>query len=167
MYKVNVNNKYQFNIDLNSQVEGLINEKKVTWDAIEIKDGSFHLLLDNISYTAEVVKADYMEKSFVISINNTKYTLSVKDKFDELLKTLGMDNLNSYKINDIKAPMPGLVIDIRVNEGGIVKKGDAIIVLEAMKMENILKSPTDGVVKSINVKKGTAVEKNQVLIYFA
>jgi biotin carboxyl carrier protein len=78
-----------------------------------------------------------------------------------------LDNLNSKKVNEVKAPMPGLVLEIRVNVGDAVKKGDAILVLEAMKMENILKSPTDGTVSKINVKKGIAVEKNQVLINFA
>ncbi|HSH65835.1 MAG TPA: acetyl-CoA carboxylase biotin carboxyl carrier protein subunit, partial [Bacteroidia bacterium] len=75
-------------------------------------------------------------------------------------------NLNTNKINEIKAPMPGLVLDIRVNEGDSIQKGDAVIVLEAMKMENIIKSPVDGTIKKINVKKGLAVEKNQVLVQF-
>lgn len=166
MYKINVNNKYAFAVEVKSQNEGKVNDKAAAWDVIEIKNGSFHVIKNNRSYTAEVVKADLAEKSFLISINGTKYTLSVKDKFDELLKTLGMDNLNSNKVNEIKAPMPGLVLDIRVSEGSPVKKGDAVVVLEAMKMENILKSPADGIVKKINVKKGTAVEKNQVLINF-
>lgn len=166
MYKVNVNNKYSFAVDLRSENEGKINGRDTAWDIIEIKNGSFHVIKDHKSYTAEVVKADHAEKSFVISINGNRYTISVKDKFDELLKTLGMDNLNSAKINEIRAPMPGLVLDIKVSEGSSVKKGDAVVVLEAMKMENILKSPADGVVKKINVKKGTAVEKNQVLINF-
>ncbi|MBI2269134.1 MAG: acetyl-CoA carboxylase biotin carboxyl carrier protein subunit [Bacteroidetes bacterium] len=166
MYKINVNDKYSFAVDVTSQNEGKINDKLVGWDIIEIKRGSFHVILGNKSYTAEVVKADLIEKFFEITVNGTKYKLSVKDKFDELLKTLGIDNLNNNKVNEIKAPMPGLVIDVRVSEGNAVKKGDAIIVLEAMKMENILKSPTDGIVKKINVKKGTAVEKNQVLINF-
>jgi biotin carboxyl carrier protein len=83
-----------------------------------------------------------------------------------LLKSLGFDDLNAKKVNEIKAPMPGLVLDVRVSEGDTVKKGDAILVLEAMKMENIIKSPTDGIIKKINVKKGVAVEKNQVLINF-
>jgi biotin carboxyl carrier protein len=74
--------------------------------------------------------------------------------------------MNASKVNEIKAPMPGLVLDVRVSEGEAVKKGDAIIVLEAMKMENIIKSPTDGIIKKISVKKGVAVEKNQVLIHF-
>jgi biotin carboxyl carrier protein len=60
--------------------------------------------------------------------------------------------------------MPGLVVNILVAEGDTIAKGDALLVLEAMKMENIIKSPGEGVVKKININKGQAVEKNQVLI---
>ena len=59
-----------------------------------------------------------------------------------------------------------MVLKILVTEGDQVKKGDALLVLEAMKMENIIKSPADGLVKKINAVQGTAVEKNQVLIQF-
>jgi biotin carboxyl carrier protein len=62
--------------------------------------------------------------------------------------------------------MPGLVLDVRVKEGDEVKKGDPLLVLEAMKMENILKSPAHAKIKKINVNKGQAVEKNQVLVSF-
>ena len=62
--------------------------------------------------------------------------------------------------------MPGMVLNILVAEGQEVKKGEALIILEAMKMENILKSPTDGVIKKIAINKGVAVEKNQILIQF-
>ena len=112
------------------------------------------------------MKADIKEKTFTISVNGNKYQLAVKDKFDELLHSLGLDAMASKKVNEIKAPMPGLVLEVKVNEGDTVKKGDAILVLEAMKMENNIKSPTDGIVKKIHVKKGMAVEKNQVLINF-
>jgi biotin carboxyl carrier protein len=167
MLKVKVNNKKEHSVIFESDVTGTIDEKNFSWDIVEVKDGSFHIIKNNRSYSVEVIKAEYSEKSFLISVNGNKYQLNVKDKFDELLKSLGMDNLNAGKVNEIKAPMPGLVLDIRVSEGDEVKKGDPILVLEAMKMENILKSPTDGIVKKINVKKGIAVEKNQVLIYFA
>jgi biotin carboxyl carrier protein len=106
------------------------------------------------------------EKKMVVKINNTSYTLDIKDKYDDLLHSLGLDSLASKKVNDIKAPMPGMVLNILVTEGQEVKKGDALIVLEAMKMENILKSPTDGVIKKIAITKGIAVEKNQLLIQF-
>jgi biotin carboxyl carrier protein len=62
--------------------------------------------------------------------------------------------------------MPGMVLDVKVTEGDAVKKGDALLVLEAMKMENIIRSTGAGVVKKIHVKKGVAVEKSQVLIRF-
>ena len=62
--------------------------------------------------------------------------------------------------------MPGLVLSIMVRVGDSVKKGQGLMVLEAMKMENIIKSPSDGIVKSIYIKKSDAVEKNQVLIKF-
>jgi biotin carboxyl carrier protein len=166
MLKVKVNNNNERIIELENEKSGSIDGKPFSWDVTEVKNGSFHIIKDNRSYSVEVVKADVNEKSFLVLVNGNKYQMTVKDKFDELLKSLGLDNMKSNKVNEIKAPMPGLVLDIRVSEGTEVKKGDPILVLEAMKMENILKSPTDGVVKKINVKKGVAVEKNQVLINF-
>ena len=62
--------------------------------------------------------------------------------------------------------MPGLVLGISINAGEKVTKGDTLLILEAMKMENVIKSPTDGVIKSIAVKKGETVEKNQVILNF-
>jgi biotin carboxyl carrier protein len=166
MLKVKVNNKNEHIVVLDNTTGGTIDGKAFEWDVNEVKSGSFHIIKDNRSYNVEVIKADKNEKSFTISVNGNKYQLSVKDKYDELLKSLGFDNLNASKVNEIKAPMPGLVLDIRVNEGDAVKKGDPVLVLEAMKMENIIKSPTDGTVKKINVKKGQAVEKNQVMVNF-
>lgn len=166
MLKVKVNNKKEHAISFENETNGTLDGKEFSWDVIEVKNGSFHIIKDYKSYNVEVIKADSIEKSFLVSVNGNKYQLQVKDKFDELLKSLGFDELNSKKVNELKAPMPGLVLDIRVAEGDQVKKGDAVLVLEAMKMENIIKSPTDGVIKKINVKKGVAVEKNQVLINF-
>ncbi|HEY0030770.1 MAG TPA: acetyl-CoA carboxylase biotin carboxyl carrier protein subunit [Bacteroidia bacterium] len=166
MLKVKVNNQKEHTIVLENTTSGTIDGTAFVWDVIEVKDGSFHIIKDDQSYNVEVIKADAAEKSFLISVNGNKYQLNVKDKFDELLKSLGFDNLNAKKVNDIKAPMPGLVLDLRVAEGDTVKKGDPILVLEAMKMENIIKSPADGIIKKINVQKGVAVEKNQVLINF-
>ena len=166
MLKVKVNNKQEHTIEFENSSTGSIDGKAFQWDVITVKDGSFHIIKDNKSYSVEVIKADAKEKSFLVSINGNKYQLNVKDKFDELLHSLGLDAMASKKVNEIKAPMPGLVLEVRVAEGDAVKKGDPILVLEAMKMENIIKSPTDGTVKKINVKKGVAVEKNQVLINF-
>ena len=77
-------------------------------------------------------------------MNGTNYELKAKTRFDELLKQMGMENLASQKVKDLKAPMPGLVLDILVSEGQAISKGDAILILEAMKMETTIKTPHAG-----------------------
>ncbi len=140
--------------------------KSQPWDIIQVKNGIFHVLMNGKSYSAEVLKTEPAEKLFVIRVNGNKYTISLKDKYDELLHSLGMDNLAGAGMKEMKAPMPGLVLDIRVKEGQEIKKGDGIVVLEAMKMENVLKAQGDAVVKKVLIKKGMTVDKNQVLITF-
>ena len=158
MLKAKVNNKYDFAFDGDF-------EKGI--DLIEIKKGVFHIIKDSKSYTAEVLKANPEEKNFVIRVNGNKYTVQLKDKYDDLLKELGIDTASAKKVKEMKAPMPGLVVDVRVKEGDEVKKGDALVVLQAMKMENILKSPAEAMIKKIHIKKDDTVEKNQILISFA
>jgi len=165
-YKIKVNGKKEHVVEIDSAASGKIDGTDFKWDLVKIKENHFHVIKENKSYQVEIVKADYKEKNFVVKVNNNSYVLNVKDKFDQLLSSLGLDNLASVKINEVKAPMPGLVLDIRVAVGDMVQKGDPIVVLEAMKMENILKSPSDGKVKKVNVQKGVAVEKNQVLVLF-
>jgi len=170
MYTIKVNGTKEFKTELNKQTDttitGSLNGNEFKADIIKIRDEVYHLIKDNVSYNLEVVKHLPEEKKLLVKINNTSYTLDIKDKYDDLLHSLGLDNLAAKKVNDIKAPMPGMVLNILVTEGQEVKKGDALIVLEAMKMENILKSPTDGVIKKIAINKGVAVEKNQLLIQF-
>ena len=168
MLKVKVSDEAEFEIEFDDKFpgRGKINKNSFDWDIIEIKNNSFHIIKDHKSYKAEIIKANFNEKKFVISVNGNKYDLEVKDRFDELLHKLGFDKSDSNKINEIKAPMPGLVLNIMIQEGSKVKKGEPVLVLEAMKMENILKSPCDGIVKSCNVAKGKSVEKNEVLIRF-
>lgn len=143
-----------------------VNDEQIIVDTFEVTPASFHILKNNVSYNVDIIRISKEDKTALIRVNGNKYEVKVTDKFDELLKNLGMDSLAAKKINNIKAPMPGLVLNIIAKEGDAVKKGDPLLVLEAMKMENILKSPTDGVVKRIAVTKGVAVEKNQLLIEF-
>ncbi|MBC5992904.1 biotin/lipoyl-containing protein [Pontibacter cellulosilyticus] len=144
----------------------LLNGTPFNWDIQPIGPQTYHIIKDNKSYTAELVEADYQTKTFTFKINGIKQTVTAKDRFDLLLDQLGMSDANASKVNDVKAPMPGLILDIKVQPGQEVKKGDPILILEAMKMENILKSPGDGVVKEIKVQNRQNVEKNQVLILF-
>jgi len=164
MYKAIVN-QTSFEISLDN--DGIIvNDTRFDWNLIKISDGNFHILLDNKSYSVEVISADSQAKSFCFKINGRRYVVDLKDKFDLLLEKMGMNNSSANKVNNVKAPMPGLIIDMRVKEGDQVKAGDPLLILEAMKMENIIKASGDSVVKSVKVKKGESVEKNQVLIEF-
>ena len=164
MYKANVN---QTSFEITPDDTGLIiNGTRFEWNLLKISDESFHILLDNRSYNVEVISADAQSKSFCFKINGRKYIVDLKDKFDLLLEKMGMNNIAAGKINSIKAPMPGLIIDLRVKEGDQVKTGDPLLILEAMKMENVIKASGDSTVKSVKVKKGESVEKNQVLIEF-
>ena len=144
----------------------LVNGSSFQWDKVKISDGYFHIIYQNKSYRAEVVSIDKTAKRFTIKINGKSYTVDLKEKFDLLLEKLGMNNVAAGKLNHIKAPMPGLIIELKVKVGDVVKLGDQLLILEAMKMENILKSQGEGTVKSVKVKKGDTVEKGQVLVEF-
>jgi acetyl/propionyl-CoA carboxylase alpha subunit len=135
--------------------------------AAEIKSlgrNSFHVISENKSYAVHIEAINQSEKSAWIYVNGNKYSVQLKDRYADLLHELGMDVSQSKQVNHIIAPMPGLVVSVVVSEGQILKDGDAVVVLEAMKMENILKAAGDAVVKRIHVKKGEAVEKNVVLV---
>src|SRR6184192_1373465 len=89
-----------------------INGQNFPLDITRIDEGYFHLLHENKSYRAELVKADHEAKTFVFKINGKIIPVEVKDKFDLLLEKMGMTSSASAKVNNIKAPMPGLVIDL-------------------------------------------------------
>ena len=98
MLKAKINNTQEHTIEFNSNHSGIIDGKDFSMDILKVKDGSFHILKDNKSYNAEVLQTNEKEKTFVISINGNKYTVELKDKYDELLKSLGMDTMNSRKV---------------------------------------------------------------------
>lgn len=165
--KVISENKREFNIVFDKSASaGTIDGNPFNWDIKKIKDNHFHVIKDNKSYNLELLKLNSEEKTVFVKINGLKYKFQLKDKFDDLLRSLGMDNLMVTKVSNLKAPMPGLVLSIDVEVGKEIKKGDALLILEAMKMENVIKSPTDGIIKSIAIETGQAVEKNQLLLNF-
>jgi biotin carboxyl carrier protein len=155
MYKVKVNDEFEFEFSQN-QINNL--------DSQQISEEKYHLLQENRSFKAEIVAQNFRERRYNIKINANTYSTAISNELDLLIDEMGLSLGNAQMVNDIKAPMPGLILEINVAEGTEVKEGDYLVVLEAMKMENTLTAPRDGVVKAISVKKGDTVEKNQLLI---
>ena len=151
MYKVKsisgATSEFEIAFDPSDKNTGTINGNAFEWDIAKEKAGRFHVLKDNKSYTIEVIQSDPVEKNCTVIVNGNTYSFELKDKFDELLKNLGLDKMVSGVAKELKAPMPGLVLDILVKAGDSIKKGDPVLVLEAMKMENNIKAAADAVVK--------------------
>lgn len=135
-------------------------------DLVSLGNQNFNLIQENESFNISILQYDKDEKVMTARINGKVAQIKVQDKFDLLLKELGMSDAKGAKVNHIKAPMPGLIFELSVKEGDQVKKGDKVLILEAMKMENVIKAAGDGIVKKIHINKGQAVEKNQLLIEF-
>ncbi len=168
MLKAKVNGADGLHVEFEdkSLTHGAIGNEKFELDLAHLTTGSWHLLLENRSWNIELLEVDSTNKTYALLVNGKRYEVALEDRYDALLKNLGMDGLNSQAVKEMKAPMPGLVLDVYHKEGETVKAGDPLLVLEAMKMENVLKSPADGTISKVAVQTGEAVEKNQVLVHF-
>jgi len=112
----------------------------------------------------EILNVNFDTKSLKIRHNHITHTLIFKNELDYVLDQMGIKRTFEAVNTDVKAPMPGKVLSVVVNEGDEVKKGDAILILEAMKMENVLKAEGDCIIKKVLVNIQESVEKNQILI---
>lgn len=157
--QVNVNGK-AFMLEMEQAAKGTVNGKPFALDVQRVSDNIYHVIRDHRSFEVEMLDEGK------VRINGTIYATESVDRFDALLKQLGMDKGAAGKVAEVKAPMPGLVLKIIAQAGTVVSKGDALLVLEAMKMENVIKSPTDGTIASIEVQQGKTVEKSQVMVRF-
>jgi len=135
-------------------------------DTLQTSPNSYHILKENKSFKAEVTEKDFYHKKYTININNSSYKVVISDGLDLLINKMGFALSSSKDIDSISAPMPGLILEIHVRIGQAVNEDDPLLILEAMKMENVITSPRDGIIKSIMVKKSDAVDKNQLLIEF-
>jgi biotin carboxyl carrier protein len=156
-YKVTVNDTFHFDLE---------KENVAQLDAVHLETSKFHILHENTPYQAEITTSDFLQKSYTVKVNNNTYVVAIANPLDILIKEMGFEIGLAKQINFIKAPMPGLILEISVVAGQMVKENDNLIILGAMKMENSFLSPRDGVIKSISVAVGDAVNKGQLLIEF-
>lgn len=146
------------------QDELYINDQLFEGEIVKINEHSFNVYKADKIYCIEVVEKQ--GKELQLKINNQLLDVSVTDHIDQILDKLGMNIAESTAVQDVKAPMPGSILNIIVSEGDTVNQGDQLLVLEAMKMENVIKSSGEGKVSKIHVSEKENVEKNQVLISF-
>ena len=133
-------------------------------DMVKTSELTFNLISDLRSVNGQLLEADIAGKHLIIDIEGETYHIEIKDELDQMLEKLGFGAVTGKHIKEIKAPMPGLVLQISVEDGQQVNEGDKILILEAMKMENSILMHTNGVIKKIIVSPGQAVEKGQVLV---
>ncbi len=158
----------KYDITVNDQHTIEIGKEQINnLDMIQQPDGTYHLLYENESYQIKVLEQDTGNKQLKLLVNGQAYHLKIEDEYDQLVRQLGLEIVKSQKVNEIKAPMPGLVLEVSVEVGQTIAKGDPLLILEAMKMENVIKSAGDGVVEEILIDKGAAVEKGALLIKLA
>jgi biotin carboxyl carrier protein len=163
-YITTVNNQ-TFEIEINSDGKLFVNgeHRDVDFKATEGQHGIFSLLIDNKSYEAVV---EFRDGNYQVLISGDLYEVEVIDERRKRLSEMAGSGLGGGQSGElvVRSPMPGAIVAIPVHEGQEVKKGQTIIVLESMKMENELKAPRDGIVARIHVKQGDGVEQNKALI---
>lgn len=153
-YAVTVN-ETQFDLDMDA-IANL--------DTQELNATNFHVLDANTAYTIEVMRTDYQNRSLALRINGNTYDIKINDSYDELIAKMGLLSGASQKAKDIKAPMPGLIMDVLVEVGQQIEEGTPLLVLSAMKMENQILAQGAGIVKAIAINVGDTVDKGQLII---
>lgn len=156
-----------FKAKVNSTIEFNISSEDISkLDAIKISDSKYHILHKDKSYHSEISNKNFNSKSYEVKVNNNTYNVNINNDLDTLIQDMGFSLSEAKHVDSIIAPMPGLILDINVKVGQKVSEDNPLLILEAMKMENVLTSPREGVIKSISVEKGNAVEKGTLLIEF-
>lgn len=164
--KAIVNNATVFQVSSNTNRKTVVlNDQSLPLDLLQ-NGAHLHFVWKGKSINVEVLSVSKEEKKVILKIDNKTAEVRLEEPLDALLNSLGFSSANSSKIKQLKSPMPGLVLSISAAVGKEIKKDEPLLILEAMKMENVIKSPTDGVVKSISVNAGQAVEKGSVMITF-
>lgn len=160
-----MSNSYKLSVNQSTSFEWTESDLKKL-DAIQLNTNQFHVLDEHKPYKVEIVSTDFIAKKYAIKVNNNTYEVAISDALDILIQSMGIERGRTKMVNAIKAPMPGLILEISVEVGQEVKENDPLLILEAMKMENSFLSPRNGIIKSIAIQKGMAVDKGQLLVEF-
>ncbi len=141
----------------------ILDGKEITAISHSKINGDINLLKVN-NATYEIPTIIRGRDDFVFVVNGLKYEITARTKLEETAREVMKNKGGGGKGTEIKAPMPGLILSLKKKEGDEVKPGDALFILEAMKMENEIRAIKSGRVKKVLVEKGQSVEKNQLVL---
>ncbi|HEC22319.1 MAG TPA: biotin/lipoyl-binding protein [Chloroflexi bacterium] len=160
-YEVTVDG-HTYQVEINEEGHITIDGQTVEVDFAQIgNSGLYSLLVDNESFEALV---EPRENIWLVLLRGDLYEVDVVDERVRLLRARASLTVPESGEVTIRAPMPGLVVSVPVEMGQEVSKGDNLVILESMKMENELKAPRDGRIERINIKAGDSVERDQILV---
>ncbi|MEP7197729.1 MAG: acetyl-CoA carboxylase biotin carboxyl carrier protein subunit [Saprospiraceae bacterium] len=131
---------------------------------LKLESDNFHIIFKNYSVEAQIENIDLINSKVTLLIDQQKYTYKIQNELALTIARLGFQSKSSNQEKEISAPMPGIVLKIEVAEGDTIIKGQNLLTLEAMKMENIIKANTSGIIKNIIVQNNEKVDKNQIMI---
>lgn len=151
-------------VKVNGQPISLDAASLVQADIISCDKNCLHVIHDHRSVKATILSSDPFAKTIHVEVEGEAYEVEIRDELDHVLDKMGYGNSGGKQQQTIKAPMPGLVIQVLVTEGQELKAGEKVLVLEAMKMENSIMVQSDATVKKVHVARGAAVDKAQLLI---
>ncbi len=133
-------------------------------DLIRRSDKEYNLIYAHRSVNVKILEADITGKKLKLEVEGQSYMMEIRDTLDQMLDSMGFNTASTKHIKEVKAPMPGLVLEVSVTAGQEVKEGERLLILSAMKMENSILLHADGVIKHVHVSAGEAVDKGQVLV---
>ena len=149
-------------ISLINETEAKLNGAKLNYELQKLNYQTYLLRINNTIY--EINSEQVNSEKFSFLVNGKKINLTARTELKERAKKLiDAAKSSSDSTVDINAPMPGMILKINKNNGEDIKKGESVLILEAMKMENDLKSPATGKIKKLFVNEGNAVEKGDRL----
>lgn len=152
----------EFEVEIVDDKHIRIGERLLTVDFESVSGQPvFSVIIDGKSYESFISESD---EGWQVLMRGKQYQITVEDEREKRLRAAAGGGVAEGGEFNLKAPMPGLVVAIPVAEGQEIKKGQVLIILESMKMQNELKSPKDGIVERIRVKAGESVEQKQALL---
>jgi biotin carboxyl carrier protein len=140
--------------------------EKFLVEYINTHSNEISLRKDGEKFNCRILKYYKSKNEYILKVNGKIISLKLSSTIEKTIKKIGLNNIDTQSVNELKSPMPGLIVEIKVKQGESIKKDQQLIVLEAMKMENVLTSPVDGIIKEIIVNPQQTVEKNSLLVIF-